>query len=244
MRPLVHSSFSLLNFLPLSLKKYVIIAAAGYGSRMQSDIPKQFLLLSGVPVIVHTILSFSSAWPDAEFIVVLPGDELARWEKIRHKFLRKTMIQSVSGGATRFHSVKNGLKHVKQMGMVAVHDACRPFVNETLLLKCVETVSDKGNAVPVVDIKDSLREVLKDGSRHRNRSRFKSVQTPQCFETGLLKSAYRQTFSDTFTDDSSVVETDGVKIHLIDGDPCNFKITTPFDLKLAEIIMTNSITTS
>ncbi|MEP7127500.1 MAG: 2-C-methyl-D-erythritol 4-phosphate cytidylyltransferase [Chitinophagales bacterium] len=223
----------------MTTKKYVIIAAAGYGSRMESNVPKQFMLLAGIPVIVHTILSFLKVWTDAEFIVVLPDDELIRWEKIRKKFLRKNKIQAVSGGATRFHSVKNGLKQVKETGMVAVHDACRPFVNETLLSRCLETVAEKGNAIPVVDIKDSIREVLKDGSRHRNRSRFKSVQTPQCFETAVLKNAYRQTFSETFTDDASVVEADGVKIHIIEGDSRNFKITTPFDLILAENIILN-----
>ncbi|HUM45774.1 MAG TPA: 2-C-methyl-D-erythritol 4-phosphate cytidylyltransferase [Chitinophagales bacterium] len=223
----------------MSEKKYVIIAAAGYGARMQSDIPKQFMLLAGIPVIARTILSFAVVWPDAEFIVVLPGDELMRWEKIRKKFLKKNKIQSVSGGATRFHSVKNGLKQVKENGIVAVQDACRPFVNEELLLKCLETVTEKGNAIPVVDIKDSLREILKDGSRHRNRMRFKAVQTPQCFEAAQLKNAYRQTFSESFTDDASVVESAGVKINLVNGDPGNFKITTPYDLLLAEKILMN-----
>lgn len=207
---------------------------------MQSDIPKQFMLLAGIPVIVRTILSFATVWADAEFIVVLPGDELNRWEKIRKKFLKKKNIHSVSGGATRFHSVKNGLKQVKEKGIVAVQDACRPFVSEELLLKCIETVSEKGNAVPAVDIKDSIREVLKDGSRHRNRVRYKAVQTPQCFDAILLKNAYRQTFSDSFTDDASVVEATGARIHLVTGDPGNFKITTPHDLLLAETILMNA----
>lgn len=221
----------------MSEKKYVIIAAGGYGARMQSAIPKQFMLLAGVPVIVHTIISFSTVWPDADFIVVLPGDEQERWEKIRKKHLKKLKVCSVSGGATRFHSVKNGLKQVKEKGFVAVHDACRPFANEKLLMNCFETVIEKGNAIPAVDIKDSIREVVKDGSRHRNRMRFKAVQTPQCFDVTVLKNAYRQTFSESFTDDASVVEAAGTRIHLVEGDPGNFKITTHFDLLLAEKIM-------
>lgn len=215
----------------------MIIAAAGYGTRMQSDIPKQFMMLNGLPVIVHTIQSFVNAWPDAIFIVVLPGDEHDRWEKIRKRYLKKINIQSVSGGATRFHSVKNGLKQVKEKGIVAVQDACRPFANENLLQNCLETVLEKGSAIPAIDIKDSIREVVKDGSRHRNRMRFKAVQTPQCFDSTVLKNAYRQTFSESFTDDASVVEADGNKIFLVEGDPANFKITTSFDLQLAEKLM-------
>lgn len=221
-------------------KKYVIIAAAGYGSRMQSAIPKQFLILAGKPVIVHTILTIAGIWTDAEFIVVLPDDELDRWEKIRKKFLKKITIHAVSGGATRFHSVKNGLKQVKADSIIAVHDACRPFINEGLLRRCLETALEKGNAIPVVEIRDSIREVIKDGSRHRNRARFRAVQTPQCFDSQLLKHAYRQTFSETFTDDASVVENGGAKINLVEGDPGNFKITTPCDLALATYLLRQS----
>lgn len=221
-------------------KKYVIIAAAGYGARMQSAIPKQFMLLEGKPVIVHTILSIAGIWTDAEFIVVLPDDELLRWEKIRKKFLKKISIQAVSGGATRFHSVKNGLKLVKADSVIAVHDACRPFINEALLRRCLDTAIEKGNAIPAIEIKDTLREVVKDGSRHRNRARFRAVQTPQCFDSQVLKHAYRQTFSETFTDDASVVENGGVKINLVEGDPGNFKITTPADLLLAAHICKQS----
>lgn len=215
----------------------MIIAAAGYGSRMQSSIPKQFMLLAGTPVIARTINAFHSVWPDADFIVVLSEEEKPRWEKIRKKFLKKKNIQVVSGGATRFHSVKNGLKQVKEKSIVAVHDACRPFVNEKLLSECLEVTIEKGNAIPAIDIKDTIRELLKDHSRHRNRSRFKAVQTPQCFRSQVLKNAYRQTFTDIFTDDASVVEADGNKIHLVDGDLGNFKITTPYDLMLAEHIL-------
>jgi 2-C-methyl-D-erythritol 4-phosphate cytidylyltransferase len=220
---------------------YVIIAAGGYGSRMQSEIPKQFLLIEGVPVIVRTIQRFFKTFPAAEFIVVLPEEEIARWEKIKKKFFRKVPIHVTKGGATRFHSVKNGLRMVKEKGIIAVQDACRPFASEALLTKCMEVTREKGTAIPVVDLRDSIREILKDGSRNRNRSKYKAVQTPQCFEANLLKTAYHQTFSEAFTDDASVVEAAGHKINLVDGEPYNFKITTPFDLKLAEQLVQSEI---
>lgn len=225
----------------MSEKKYVIIAAGGYGSRMQSDVPKQFLLIAGIPVIVLTIQKFIKAWSDAEFIVVLPEEEISRWEKIRKKFFKKSCIHVTKGGATRFHSVRNGLKLVKEKGIIAVQDACRPFVSEELLGKCLEAAREKGNAIPVVELKDSVREILKEGSRNRNRSNFKAVQTPQCFDVIQLKNAYRQTFIESFTDDASVVEAAGHKINMVDGDPGNFKITTPYDLQLAEKLIESSL---
>jgi len=221
----------------LSEKKYVIIAAGGYGARMQSAIPKQFLPLANMPVMVHTILAFLKAWTEVDFIVVLPEEEITRWEKIKKKFLKNSSIRVTKSGATRFHSVKNGLKMVKEHGIVAVQDACRPFASEDLLIKCLETAKEKGTAVPVVEIKDSIREILKDGSRSRNRTRFRAVQTPQCFEVNVLKNSYKQPFSESFTDDAAVVEAAGYKINLVDGDPENFKITTPYDLRLAEKLL-------
>ncbi len=214
----------------------MIIAAAGFGTRMNSQVPKQFLLLSGIPVIVHTILTFISIWKDAEFIIALPEDEFPRWEKIRKKFLKKLSIRVTKGGATRFHSVKNALRLIKDDGIVAVQDACRPFVSEELLLKCEQMVLEKGNAVPAIDVKDSIREMLKDGSRNRPRQKYKIIQTPQCFTIELLKKAYQQNFNESFTDDATVVETYGNKIYLVEGEQSNFKITTPFDLQLAENI--------
>src|SRR5205823_5407456 len=150
-------------------------------------------------------------------------------------------IRITKGGATRFHSVKNGLKMIKENGIVAVQDACRPFVSEQLLMKCWDAVREKGNAIPALDLKDSIREVMKEGSRHRSRQKYKIIQTHQCFNVELLKKAYQQNFNEEFNDDASVVESAGTKINLIEGDQQNFKITTPFDLKLAEnILATNS----
>lgn len=222
---------------PLIKKKYVIIAAAGFGTRMNTTVPKQFLPLKGTPVIVHTILSFLRTWKDAEFIVVLPEEELPRWEKIRRKFLKKIPIRVTKGGATRFHSVKNGLKLVKEDGVIAIQDACRPFVSRDLLVKCMESVEEKGNGIPAVDLKDTIREVMKEGTRHRNRAKYKVIQTPQCFHVSDLKKAYQQTFQEEFTDDASVAEAAGQRIHLVEGDPFNFKITTKTDLELAERIL-------
>jgi 2-C-methyl-D-erythritol 4-phosphate cytidylyltransferase len=220
----------------LNEKKYVIIAAAGFGTRMNSQVPKQFLLLAGIPVIVHTIQSFIRVWHDAEFIVALPEEEFPRWEKIRKKFLKKISIRITKGGATRFHSVKNALKLIKEDGIVAVQDACRPFVSEELITKCYQMVREKGNAVPAIDLKDSIREVMKEGTKHRSRQKYKIIQTPQCFGADVLKKAYQQNFEEAFTDDAAVVESTGAKIYLVEGDQVNFKITTPFDLSLAEKI--------
>jgi 2-C-methyl-D-erythritol 4-phosphate cytidylyltransferase len=225
----------------LNQNKFVIIAAAGFGSRMNSQVPKQFLTLAGAPVIVRTIQAFLKVWNDAQFIVALPEEEFSRWEKIRKKFLKKIPIRITKGGATRFHSVKNGLKLIKANGIVAVQDACRPFVSEEVLTKCWEVVHEKGNAIPAIDLKDSIREVMKEGTRHRSRQKYKIIQTPQCFTVELLKKAYQQNFNEDFTDDASVVESIGTKINLVDGDQKNFKITTPFDLELAEkILATNT----
>ena len=208
---------------------------------MNSQVPKQFLLLAGAPVVVHTIRSFLKVWSDAEFIVALPEEEFPRWEKIRKKFLKKIPIRITKGGATRFHSVKNGLKMIREKGFVAVQDACRPFVSEELLTRCWEIVKEKGNAVPAIDLKDSIREVMKEGTRNRPRQKYKIIQTPQCFGAELLKKSYQQNFNEEFTDDAAVVESAGNKIYLVEGDQSNFKITTPFDLTLAEkILATNS----
>ena len=220
----------------MSEKKFVIIAAAGYGTRMNSSVPKQFLLLNGIPLIAYTIQSFLKIWKDAEFIVVLPEEEFSRWEKIRRKYLKKIPIRVTKGGATRFHSVKNGLKLVKEEGIVAIQDACRPFVSPQMLSNCLVSAVEKGNGVPAVDLKDTIREIMKEGTRHRNRAKYKVIQTPQCFHVSDLKKAYQQTFQEEFTDDASVAEAAGQKIYLVDGDPMNFKITTKSDLEIAERI--------
>lgn len=191
------------------------------------------MLLAGVPVIVHTIISFATVWPDAVFIVVLPGDEQERWEKSGKSILKDKYFFCIRW-CHQISLRKERVETSERKGIVAVQDACRPFANEKLLMSCLETVMEKGNAIPAIDIKDSIREVVKDGSRHRNRMRFKTVQTPQCFDATVLKNAYRQTFSESFTDDASVVEAAGARIHLVEGDPGNFKITTHFDLLLAE----------
>src|ERR1043165_2061300 len=163
---------------------------------MNSQVPKQFLSLGGVPVIVRTIEAFLKVWNDAQFIVALPEEEFSRWGKIKKKFLKKTPIRVTKGGATRFHSVKNGLKLIEENGIVAVQDACRPFVSEDLLVHCLEVVNEKGNAIPAIDLKDSIREVMKEGTRHRSRQKYKIIQTPQCFTVELLKKAYQQNFNE------------------------------------------------
>ncbi|MCS6990770.1 MAG: 2-C-methyl-D-erythritol 4-phosphate cytidylyltransferase [Chitinophagales bacterium] len=217
---------------PLTL--YVVIAAGGYGSRMNSSVPKQFLPLNGKPLMVHTLQRIHACWPDALFFVALAEEHFSQWKKLRKKYLSQLNITEVKGGATRFHSVKNCLRHLRKPGIVVIHDACRPLVSKELLQRCLNQALRTGCAVPVVDVQDSLRELLTSGSRHRSRSRFRLVQTPQCFDVQLIKDAYQQTFQKEFTDDASVLEAAGGIIHLIDGEPSNMKITTPLDLMVAE----------
>ncbi len=218
-------------------KLYVLIAAAGHGTRMRSAIPKQFVSLAGVPVIVHTIRSFHQVWPDAQFIVVLPDEELPRWERLRRKYLAPLKPWVTKGGATRFHSVKNGLKLIKEDGLVAIHDACRPLLSAALLNRCRALAQQKGNAVPAIDITDSIRKITTSGSVHRDRSKYRMIQTPQCFRVALIKNAYRQPFQKNFTDDASVAEAAGTKIQLVEGEPLNLKVTTPADLLLVESLL-------
>ncbi|MCS6916315.1 MAG: 2-C-methyl-D-erythritol 4-phosphate cytidylyltransferase [Chitinophagales bacterium] len=217
--------------------KYILIAAGGYGSRMNTAVPKQFLTLCGKPIIVHTLHRFHRIWPDAVFVVAIAEEHLAQWKKLRRKYCSGLNISEVKGGATRFHSIKNGLKRVKDDGIAIIHDACRPLFSRTLLLKCLAAAVKSGSAVPAVDLQDSIREIMASGSRHRPRMRYKLVQTPQCFRAPLIKAAYRQTFQKEFTDDASVLEAHGGTVHLVEGDPINIKITTPLDLLVAEKLL-------
>lgn len=222
------------------VRKYVIVAAGGTGSRMNLATPKQFLPLGDRPIIVHTLQRLYQTWPDARFIVALPEEHFPQWKKLRRRYLGRLDITEVKGGATRFHSVKNSLRHIRDEGMAIVHDACRPLFSEALLQRCLRQAQRLGSAVPVVDLQDSLRELTADGSRHQQRSRFKLVQTPQCFRASVLKAAYQRPFQKEFTDDATVVEAHGVPVHLVEGEPANIKITTPVDLLVAEQLLATS----
>jgi len=219
------------------MKKFALIVAGGVGSRMGAELPKQFIELAGKPILVWTIQRFLDFDPGMDVVLVLPASQLERWEQIRRQFQLTGKIRLVSGGETRFQSVKNGLDAISGSGIVFIHDGVRPLVSAQTLQHCLQTALEKGNALPVSPVVESLRQLTGQASQHVDRSRFRLVQTPQTFQTELIKKAYEQRESDFFTDDASVCEAAGIAIHLVDGNPENIKITNPMDLRVAEALL-------
>lgn len=218
------------------MKQYIIIVAGGKGARMGTTIPKQFLEIKGKAIILHTLEKFKEALPSAELFLVLPKDEMARW----HELSVKTGFEKIklaNGGSTRFESVKAGLDLIQSDGIVGVHDAVRPFVSIHTIQKVFSEAFTSEAAIPVVELKDSIRKVAGNTSAAADRANFRIVQTPQCFSVSLLKEAYRQPFNKIFTDDASVVEANGVAIKLVEGNYSNIKITTVEDLKIGELLI-------
>lgn len=221
---------------------YVIIVAGGSGSRMQSAIPKQFLLLSGKPVLMHTIEAFYNADTKPDVIIVLPTGFHDYWKQLCADYCFSTPHQLVSGGETRFHSVKNGLDLIPgdQNSLIAVHDAVRPLTSKEIIDNSYHHAAEFGNAVVAVKSRDSVRQ-LKDGvSACLIRDEIYLVQTPQTFQSAQIKKAYLQPYDTKFTDDASVVEEMGEKINLVDGDYRNIKITFPEDIAIAELLLKSS----
>jgi 2-C-methyl-D-erythritol 4-phosphate cytidylyltransferase len=219
------------------MNQYLIILAGGTGTRMNSHIPKQFLPLNGKPVIVRTIERFLK-WKNTIQIIVAANDEYrTMWEKTKSIHFPNLEIQTVNGGTERFHSVKNALACIKEEGLVALHDAARPLVKTQVINECFKMAKANGAAVPVVSMQESLRKVDGEESIHVNRAEFRVVQTPQVFEVSRLKEAYKQEYQKVFTDDASVYESIGGKIHLVEGNRENIKITEPLDLIIAEALV-------
>lgn len=216
------------------MKKFAIIVASGTGSRMRSEIPKQFLLLDGKPVLVHTINKFLKI-ADIQIFVALSDGGFSFWEETCAHFFEENSerIKLVKGGEARFHSVKNALETISDSeALVAVHDGVRPFVTTEIILESFKTASDFGSAVCSVSSKDSVRVIDGKTNKAIDRNTVKLVQTPQTFKLNILKKSYQTAFSDFFTDDASVVENAGFPIHLTEGSYENIKITTPDDLVL------------
>ena len=218
-------------------QKIAIIVAGGKGERMNSDIPKQFLEIKARPILMHTLETFRKYDAHMQLILVLPAVQTNFWKELckKHAFTLEHTI--VSGGQTRFESVKNGLEPVKVPSLVAVHDGVRPLVSVETIERCFAAAQEFDAAIPVVDLVDSIRQVSSERSVSVDRTAYKLVQTPQVFDGSLLKKAYEQEFSALFTDDASVVENLGTKIYLVDGNRENIKITTAMDLHLAEEIL-------
>ena len=219
--------------------KIAIIVAGGKGTRMQAEIPKQFIEIHGKPVLMHTLEAFHRYDDSIQLILVLPASQLNAWKKLclKHAFLLPHQI--VSGGETRYNSVLNGLSQIKTPALIAVHDGVRPFVSNGTIKRCFDEAEKHGSAIPVIDIVDSIRQITKTGSQSVDRTNYKLVQTPQVFDSEILKKAYEQDFSTLFTDDASVVEALGLKITLVEGNRENIKITTAFDLVLAETVLSS-----
>jgi len=262
------------------MKRYAIVVAGGKGLRMGSDIPKQFLTVQGRPLLMLTLENFHSFDSSMPLILVLPESQQEYWARLCHEYLFRVPHTVVSGGETRFHSVRNGLKAIidnrqdsssapsqaqfaapssalanraatatpacqddaarhsaGDEALVAVHDGVRPFVSHDVITSCFETAAHDGAAVPVIPVVETLREVRDDGTSFTvPRSRYRLVQTPQTFRLSLLAEAYGQPYTDAFTDDASVVEALGHPVTLVDGNRENIKITTPYDLAVAETL--------
>lgn len=217
--------------------KIAIIVASGKGQRMQTEIPKQFIEIQGKPILMHTLEVFHLYDNSIQLILVLSLDKIKFWEELCEKNLFKIPHQIVVGGKNRFDSVKKGLGFIPNNVLVAVHDGVRPFVSKETIARCFDEADNHGSAIPVIDLVDSIRLITQTGSRNIDRSFYKLVQTPQIFYSEIIKKAYEQEFTPRFTDDASVVEALGIKIHLVEGNRENLKITTSYDLELANFML-------
>ena len=219
---------------------YIIIVAGGKGLRMGGDIPKQFLPVGGIPVLMRTMMRFHEYSPELQIILVLPKTQQEYWNSLcrQHQFNIPYML--ADGGKTRFHSVQNGLALVPDDtdGVVGVHDGVRPFVSVETIARCYDEARQSGAVVPVIPVVETVRHLDADGVSHTvPRDEYRLVQTPQCFSIQLLKAANEQPYNDGFTDDASVVESFGHEIMLVEGNRENIKLTTPGDMKMAEMLI-------
>lgn len=222
------------------MKKFFIIVAGGSGSRMKSEIPKQFLELEGTPVIMHTMQIFHKFDPEGRLILVLPEPQKPFWMQLCREHSFSLPHDVAAGGETRFHSVRNGLERVDEEGIVFIHDGVRPLVSPVTLQRCCDAAVNWGNAIPVLPVTESLRMKEGNSTVSVDRSLFFSVQTPQTFQSRQILEAFQQEYDPAFTDDASVAEKAGFSIHLVEGNPENIKITKPTDLIIAESLLKSS----
>jgi 2-C-methyl-D-erythritol 4-phosphate cytidylyltransferase len=216
---------------------YVVIVAGGTGKRMGGDTPKQFLELAGKPVLMHTIERFRLFSDAIEIITVLPENQLRSWSELQKRYSFDIPHTLVRGGAHRFLSVKRGLEFVNSPGLVAIHDGVRPLVKTETIKRCFEEAEKYGNAVPVISPSDSLRLLTGNSNEAVGKMDIKQIQTPQVFNISLIKKAYRQDYDNSFTDDATVLEKTGERIHLVEGNRENIKITNPEDLFIAQTLL-------
>ncbi|MBW4891629.1 2-C-methyl-D-erythritol 4-phosphate cytidylyltransferase [Mucilaginibacter sp. HMF5004] len=229
------TNYSILN----TQKNYAIIVAGGSGSRMKSAVPKQFLLLNGKPLMMYTIAAFYNSETSPTIIVVLHPNQHQYWKElcIEHDF--RIPHHLANGGDTRFQSVKNGLALIKSDSIIAVHDAVRPLTPIAVIDASFNYAAEHGNAIVAVQSRDSIRQLKNNRSAALLRDEIYLVQTPQTFQSPILKKAYEQEYNTAFTDDASVVELSGVDINIIEGTYTNIKVTFPEDIAVAEMFLKN-----
>jgi 2-C-methyl-D-erythritol 4-phosphate cytidylyltransferase len=218
---------------------YIIIVAGGKGLRMGSDIPKQFLPIGGKPILMRTLERFRDYSEKLQIILVLPIAQQDYWRQLCEQYHFEVKYQLANGGQTRFHSVQNGLALIPDdvEGVVGVHDGVRPFPSVEVIRNCYEAARTAKAVIPVIPVVETVRHIEGEGSVTVPRGDYRLVQTPQTFDIQLLKAANRQPYNDGFTDDASVVESFGHQITLVEGNRENIKITTPYDMKIAEVLI-------
>ena len=219
------------------MKKFAVIVAGGNGLRMGAFIPKQFLLLKGKPLLWYTLNTFLNVYKDMQIVLVLPEEHIERDEEILAEFEEKERIVITKGGSTRFASVHNGLQLVDEKSIVFVHDGVRCLISKNLIQKCYEQAVAKGSAIPAITPSDSIRIADGEKSVVADRTNVRMIQTPQTFASEIILPAFKQNFSENFTDEATVVEAFGTPIYLCEGEYNNIKITRPVDLVMAEKIM-------
>lgn len=219
------------------MKKAVVIVAGGSGTRMGASVPKQFLELNGQPILMHTIRRFYEFDPLIQIIVTVPAQERERWEQLCVQNNFDILHSIVNGGASRTESVRNGLARVDDDCIVGIHDGVRPFVSKELLTRCYNEAFRNNNAIPAIPVNETLRHVEGETNVTVDRQHFRLIQTPQCFDAVLLKRAYANSGKKEFTDDASVIEAIGERVHLCEGERSNIKITVPADLIIGEAIL-------
>lgn len=221
----------------MNKRSAVVIVAGGAGTRMGTEIPKQFLLLKGRPILMHTLEKFAAV---EERIIVLPFDQIETWKQLVQQCNFTMQHHVVPGGTSRYLSVQNGLRAISEsVDIVAVHDGVRPLVSPALIERCLTEAHEFGTSIPVITVPESVRSRSGIVSQAEDRSRFLLVQTPQCFSTKFIETAYSKSDDPSFTDDATVLEKIGVVIHLTEGERWNIKITFPEDLLVAEALAAN-----
>jgi len=223
------------------MKKTAIIVAGGTGQRMGATMPKQFLVIEGKSILLHTVNQFVAAFADINFVIVLPADYIQEGKDLIASSGLTQHVQFTAGGETRFQSVKNGLAHVAPNAIVFVHDAVRCLLTPDLIQRCYQQALEKGSAIPAVASTDTIR--ITEGTKHHvvDRTNVMMIQTPQTFNAAILQKAFEQAYQSSFTDEANVLETSGTEVFLIEGEYENIKITRPLDLAIAAYILAKRV---